>query len=69
MIDAIKKKSLEHGALAQDLFNQIVDWKTKHDELQKEYINDMMSLHEYIEMQGHDEALIQGQLISLQDRM
>eukprot|EP00975_Prorocentrum_lima_P017566 3708130-Prorocentrum_lima.AAC.1 len=60
---------MDHGALAQDLFNQIGDWKNKHDGLQKEYNNEMMSLHAHIEMHGHEDSLLQGQLVSLQDRM
>eukprot|EP00975_Prorocentrum_lima_P062705 12887009-Prorocentrum_lima.AAC.1 len=53
----------------QDLLNQIVDRKTKHDALQKKYSDEMMSLQTHIEVQGHEQAVLQGQLASLQDRM
>eukprot|EP00975_Prorocentrum_lima_P012028 2554776-Prorocentrum_lima.AAC.1 len=45
MLDAIKKKSPEHGALAQDLYNQSIDWESKYDAWQKEYSHGMTNLH------------------------
>eukprot|EP00975_Prorocentrum_lima_P013049 2769969-Prorocentrum_lima.AAC.1 len=69
MLDAIKKKSLEVELSPKIGTTNLLAGKSKHDEMQKKHRDDMESLQMHIDMQGHDEALLQGQRASLQDRM
>eukprot|EP00975_Prorocentrum_lima_P069668 12927711-Prorocentrum_lima.AAC.1 len=43
--------------------------KPSHDDLQKRHIDDVMNMQTQIKVQGNEEALLQAQIESLQDRM
>eukprot|EP00975_Prorocentrum_lima_P038874 8165737-Prorocentrum_lima.AAC.1 len=56
MLDAIKEKCTENGALA-------AEWRSTYDELKQDYSKEMLSLNAPIHMQGQEEALLQSQLL------
>eukprot|EP00975_Prorocentrum_lima_P028859 6062926-Prorocentrum_lima.AAC.1 len=50
-------------------FSQIAEWKGKHDDVKQDFGKELESLNATIYMQGQEEAFLQGQLLSLQDRI